>query len=64
MQPRRGRPPTFEEPARREFAELIRQHGIRGTKAVSMIPICETTLIRIAREFHIELKPGRRKKAA
>ncbi len=63
MRPRWGRPPTFEEPIRRQLADLIREHGIRGTKAISPVPICEHTLMRIAREFQIELKAGRRKKA-
>ena len=61
---KRGRPPTFQSEDRKRFAELIRQHGIRGTIRISEVPICNMTLIKIAREFGISLKMGKRKKAA
>ncbi len=61
---RRGRKPKFVGPQRELLADLIRQHGIRGTKTISTIPICESTLGEIAREHGIKLKPGRRRKAA
>lgn len=41
---RRGRPPTFSESDRQQFAELIRQHGIRGTVRLVEIPISFPTL--------------------
>lgn len=59
---KRGRPPTFRMEDRRKFAALIRQHGIRGAQRVSEVSICPETLIKIAREFQITLKTGRREK--
>ena len=62
QKPRWTRP--FELQDREKFAELIRQHGIRGAQRVSEVPICCGTLIKIAREFGISLQIGKRKKAA
>lgn len=42
------------------LAGLIHEQGIRGTIAISLVPLCEHTLMRIAGQFRIELKPGRR----
>jgi hypothetical protein len=64
MQRRRGRPLTFEEPLRLQLADLIRKHGIRGAKAIATTPICKSTLSKIAAEFAIQLKPGRRTRVA
>lgn len=57
---RQGRPPTFKRPQRRQLAELIRQHGVRGAQEVSPTPISAATLQKIAREFAISLRKGRR----
>ena len=58
----RGRPRTFQFEDRQKLAELISAHGIRGTKSVSKVSL--PTLIKIAREFGVTLKIGKRKKAA
>jgi transposase len=58
--PRRGRPPTFTEGDRQHLAESIRQHGIQGTLRNAHIRISAQTLSKIAREFGIALRPGRR----
>ena len=60
----KGRPPTFTQQDRQYLAELIREHGIRGAKRKSRISVCHQTLIKIAREFQIPLRPGRRAKQA
>ena len=57
---RQGRPLTFKRPQRRQLAELIRQHGVRGAQEVAPTPISVATLQKIAREFSISLKKGRR----
>lgn len=57
---KRGRPPTFTRQQREQFAEMIRIHGARGTEEISSIPISLHTVLKIAREFQIPLKPGRR----
>jgi hypothetical protein len=57
---RQGRPLTFKRPQRRQLAELIRQHGVRGAQEVASTPISVATLQKIAREFAISLKKGRR----
>lgn len=59
---RRGRKPTFDQTQRQQLAEMIRQHGIDGTKAICGFPICQSTLGKIAREFSIPLKTGRRRR--
>ncbi len=56
----RGRPPTFDLVARQYFAELLRVHGARRAREMSEIPISVQTLLKIAREFGIPLKKGRR----
>lgn len=57
---RRGRPLTYQLVERRRIAELIRQHGASGARNAITLPICNRTLLKIAREFGIELKKGRR----
>ena len=57
---RPGRPLTFSIAQRAEFAEMIREHGARGTCERSAIPISLHTLLKIAHEFQIPLKKGRR----
>lgn len=60
----RGRPRTYDYEQRRELAELIRDHGARGAQARVDHPMALETLLKIAREFRIELKPGRRPRRA
>lgn len=61
---KRGRPPTFTTEQREQFAGLIWVYGARGTQEVSSIPISLATLLKIAAEFQIPLKPGRRSRRA
>jgi hypothetical protein len=61
---KRGRPVTYDDSQRAQFAELIRQHGARGTKVVLSAPICVETLLKIAREFGVPLQKGRRPRRA
>lgn len=56
-----GRRLTFGGETRCELANLIRQHGLTGARKVSPVPISFGTLLRIAREFGVKLKKGRRK---
>lgn len=56
----RGRPPVFSADARKTLAQLIREHGARGARELSPIPVSSVTIRKIAREFGITLKPGRR----
>lgn len=60
----RGRSRTFTQPDREYLADLIREHGIRGARRMSRISVCQQTLSRIAREFKIPLRPGKRSKKA
>jgi hypothetical protein len=55
-----GRPPTYKLNDRRLFAELIRQHGARGAREKLARKVCVATLLKVAEEFGIELKKGRR----
>jgi len=59
----RGRPPTFTEQERRYFLELIQTHGARQARELSEIPVSLPTLLKIAREQGLELRPGRRPRA-
>jgi hypothetical protein len=61
---RRGRPPTYKSGDRRKLADMIRLHGARGTRELTGRPISVETLMKIAREFDIELKKGRRPRPA
>jgi len=61
---RRGRPPTFKPRDRRHVADLIRQHGARGAVEAANKPISMSTVLKIAQEFGIELKKGRRPRMA
>jgi len=56
----RGRPPTFTQHDRQYLAALIRKYGIRGARQRANISVSQQTLSKIAREFNISLKPGRR----
>lgn len=55
---RRGSP--FDAAAREYFAALIRIHGIRGASESSSVPVSKSTLGKIAKEYCIELRVGRR----
>lgn len=57
----RGRPPVFTREDRQYLAGLIRKYGVRGARQKANIPVCQQTLSKIAREFNIALKPGRRR---
>ena len=61
---KRGRRLTFQPNDRMHFAKLMRQHGVRGAQRMSDVPVSINTLIRIAREFDIVFKKGKRRKAA
>lgn len=52
------RPYSFED--RQKLAELIRLHGARATRELCTRTVCTATLRKIAREFDIPLKKGRR----
>lgn len=64
MKRNRGRPPTFLREDREYLADLIRQHGIAGARREAGFPVCQQTLIKIAREFGIILAMGKRPKSA
>lgn len=61
---RQGRPLTYKYATRKRLAELIRQHGASGTREMLHRSICICTLLKIAKEFGIELKQGRRPRHA
>ncbi len=64
MSKKRGRPPSFTRQDRQYLADLIREYGIRGARRKSQISVCHQTLGKIAHEFEIPLKHGRRAKRA
>lgn len=59
-QRKRGRPMTYAADDRMRFADLIRQFGARGAREKAGNCVSVETLLKIAREFGIELKKGRR----
>lgn len=59
-----GRQLKYTGKERAQIAALIREHGVRGTRAVHPSRPCVDTLSRIAREYGIPLKKGRRRFAA
>lgn len=60
----RGRPLTFERKMRRKLATLVEKHGARRASEVAAISISVGTLLKIAHEYGVVLKQGRRPKAA
>ena len=56
----RGRPPIFQPDDRQYLADLIRRYGASGARERSAIPISKNTLLKIAQEFEIPLRVGRR----
>lgn len=61
IHPKQGRPFTYSCEPRSHFAELIRQHGARRTRELSGRCISLSTLLKIARDFQVPLKRGRRR---
>lgn len=57
---KRGRPITYGREERVRLADLIRQFGARGAREKVGNSVSVETLLKIAREFRIELKKGRR----
>lgn len=57
---RRGRPLTFQQEMRRGLAMLVERHGAHGARTLSPVPITVGSLLKIAREFGIRLRKGRR----
>ena len=55
-----GRPLAYKLGDREQFAQLIRQCGVRGAREKLARKVCIATLLRVAGEFGIELKKGRR----
>ena len=60
----RGRPVIYKLQDRRRLAELVRQHGARGARELTGKAVCVATLLKVANEFGIELKKGRRPRTA
>lgn len=60
MLPNSGRTKRYSRKKRERLAELVRMHGSRRTRELLQRSISCATLLRIAREFGIELKKGRR----
>jgi hypothetical protein len=60
MSRKRGRPPTFRPRDRRYLAGLIHEHGAHGAKRTSRLEVSLATLRKIAQEFGITLRRGRR----
>jgi len=61
---RRGRPATYSDDDRKNFAALIRLHGARGARGIAPARPSMHTLLKIAQEFDIQLKAGKRPKRA
>jgi transposase len=61
MKSDRGRLPTFDPRTRKYFARLIGKHGLRGAAVASKVPVSVATLAKVANEFGIQLKAGRRR---
>ena len=60
----RGRRPTFSRQDRDYLADLVRKYGIRGAQRKSTISVCCQTLSKIAEEYGITLKRGKRPRKA
>lgn len=55
---------TYKFAMRKHLAELVREHGASKTRQMLSRSICAATLLKIAKEFGIELKQGRRPRQA
>jgi transposase-like protein len=51
----------YDVEERQQFAALIREHGARATRELCKRTVATQTLLKIAREFGISLKKGRRR---
>ena len=60
----RGRQTPYAFSERRCFATLIREHGARGAREILARRVSLRTLLKVAAEFEICLKKGRRPKLA
>lgn len=58
--PNQNRRQAYTEAERVRFAELIRLYGARGAREALARTVCLQTLLKIAVEFGINLKRGRR----
>lgn len=63
-QERRGRRRTFDSGRRDLLAEMVRLYGARPARDLSAVPISVGTLLKIAQEYNIPLKKGRRPRKA
>lgn len=61
---KQGRPRTYKLADRRKLATLVKKLGARGARDAAPKPIALSTLLKIAHEFNIELKKGRRPQKA
>jgi hypothetical protein len=61
---RQGRPLIYKFAKRKRLAELIRLYGASRTRELLKRSICVSTLLKIAKEFGIGLKQGRRPRQA
>jgi hypothetical protein len=61
---KQGRPLTYKFAKRKRLAELMRLHGASRTREMLSKTICASTLLKIANEFGVELKQGRRPRQA
>lgn len=61
---RQGRPLKYKAAKRRRLAELVRLHGASQTREMLDRSICAGTLLKIAKEFGVDLKQGRRPRQA
>lgn len=56
----RGRPALYTLQERQHFAELVHRNGARQTREAMGRTVSLATLLKIAGEFGIKLKVGRR----
>lgn len=57
---KQNRRQVYSEAERVRFAELIRLYGARGAREALARTVCLQTLLKVAVEFRIDLKRGRR----
>lgn len=56
----RGRPRTFRWQTRKYFARLVERFGVSGARTASKILVSRATLMKVAKEFGIQLRTGPR----
>lgn len=59
--PHHGRPFTFDEEMRQALATLVLRYGATKAKELSPVSVSVSTLLKIAREFDIRLRKGRKR---